>query len=493
MRSRGLFVLPMAAFVLMPVAATAQAAVPPAGSQQPAAQATPDTAAALALSAAFRAAAERTLPAVVYIDVEQAATIARREQMEIPEELRRLLPPGWAPREMPGDPRAQPRRGTGSGFIIDTQGHILTNTHVVADASRLTVRLQDGREYAARVVGTDISTDIAVIRIDPRPGELLPTAPLGNSDVLRVGDWVLALGSPLGLDFTVTAGIVSAMGRSTRGGMSAGLESFIQTDAVINPGNSGGPLIDLFGRVVGVNSAIFGSDRFVGYGFAVPISLANRVSADLLEHGYLRRPMLGASISSANATDAEIYGLPEVRGVLISGVTPDGPAAAAGIRPGDVVLSLDGQPIRDDTHLLTSLAGRRPGERVNIGIRRDRRDVTIPVELSEFPRPPEPAAATAPMRDAPIEVLGFAVRDLTPRDAQGAGYTGEGGVIVDNVTDRNVPVGPGTIILAINGQRVRNAEHARQLTREVRPGSAVSLRIHHREYGEIVQNYRTRP
>jgi serine protease Do len=491
MRSRGVFVLSLAA-LMMPVAATAQVAVPVAG-QQPSVRAAPDTAAALALSAAFRAAAERTLPAVVYIDVEQATAIARRDQMEVPEELRRLLPPGWVPREMPNDPRAQPRRGTGSGFIIDSQGHILTNTHVVADASRLMVRLQDGREYAARVVGTDISTDIAVIRIDPSPGEVLPVAPLGDSEALRVGDWVLALGSPLGLDFTVTAGIVSAMGRSTRSGMSSGLESFIQTDAVINPGNSGGPLIDLFGRVVGVNSAIFGSDRFVGYGFAVPISLANRVSADLLEHGYLRRPMLGASISSVTATDAEIYGLPEVRGVLISGVTPDGPATAAGIRPGDVVLSLNGQPIRDDTHLLTSLAERRPGERVNVGIRRDRRDITVPVQLSEFPRPPETAAAAAPPQDAPIQVLGFSVRDLTPRDAQGARYTGEGGVIVENVTDRNAPVGPGIIILAVNGQRVRNAEHLRELTRGVRPGSAVSLRLHHREYGEIVQNYRTRP
>jgi serine protease Do len=443
-----------------------------------------DTTTALALSAAFRAAAERTLPAVVFIAVEQTAPRPRQDQLEqIPEQFREFF-------RLPPDSR--PRQSTGSGFIIDADGHILTNTHVVADATRLTVRTMDGREYTARVVGTDVSTDIAVIRIDARPGEPFPVAPLGDSEPVRVGDWVLALGNPLGLDFTVTAGIVSAKGRQ----ISGNLESFLQTDAVINPGNSGGPLVDLFGRVVGVNSAIFGSDRFVGYGFAVPINLARRVARDLLEYGYLRRPLLGAQIARITAVDAEIYSLPEVRGALISGVTPGAPAAGAGIRPGDIVLSLNGAPIRDDTHLITSLAEFRPGQRVTLGLRRDGRLQDVEVTLGEFARPPQVAAAPAEPEEQPEQVLGFTVRELGPADAQRAGFRGEGGVIVRDVQQfgaaAQAGIRPGAIILGINGQRIRNAQQVRQIAGRVEAGAAVSLLVHDPELGERVINYRTR-
>jgi serine protease Do len=445
-----------------------------------------DTTTALALSAAFRAAAEHALPGVVFISVEQSMAGERGERLEtIPESLREFF-------RVP--PEERQRQGTGSGFIIDGQGHIMTNTHVVEGATRLSVRLVDGREYTARVVGGDISTDIAVIKIDPRPGEVLPATPLGDSEAIRVGDWVLALGSPLGLDFTVTAGIVSATGRQ----ISGNLESFIQTDAVINPGNSGGPLIDLFGRVVGVNSAIFGSDRFVGYGFAVPVNLARRVMDDLLEHGYLRRPMIGASVRGVSAVDAEVYGLEEVRGALIAGVTPDGAAARGGLRAGDVVLMLNGQPVRDDTHLITSLADFQPGQRVTFSIARERRRENVAVELGEFPRPSMPIASQAPRPTGqPAEqALGFSVRNLAPRDAQRAGFAGEGGVIIEDVQRYSgaalAQIRPGMIVLAINGQRLRNAEQAQQIGRGIAAGSAVSLLIHHPELREEVINYRTR-
>ena len=462
--------------LVLPVEARAQTAAPS------------DTATALALSSAFRAAAERTLPAVVFIAVEQTAPMARGDQLEtIPEPFRDFF-------RMPR-PDDRPRQGTGSGFIIDAGGHILTNAHVVADASRLTVRLVDGREYTARVVGSDVSTDVAVIRVEPRPGETLPVAPLGDSDALRVGDWVLALGNPLGLDFTVTAGIVSARGRQITG--PTNLESFIQTDAAINPGNSGGPLIDLFGRVVGVNSAIFGSDRFVGYGFAVPIRLARRVASDLLEYGYLRRPQLGAEVRSVLAVDAEVYDLAEVRGALIVALNPpDGPAATAGLRAGDIVLSLDGQPVRDDVHLITSLAELRPGQDVTLGVLRDggRRDVRV--RLGEFERPARPQAGQPEARDQPEQVLGFTVRDIRPADAQRVGFRGEGGVVVQDVPRFGAAAGAGiqagTVILAVNGQRVRSAEQVRTIARTIQAGSAVSLVVHRQDVGEMVVNYRTR-
>lgn len=450
-----------------------------------------DTVGPMALSAAFRAAADRTMPAVVFIAIEATLPTAQRDQLEmLPEQFRDLF---RLPRE------AQPRRGTGSGFIIDDRGHILTNTHVVADASRLTVRLVDGREYAAQVVGSDISTDVAVIRIEPRPGETLPIAPLGDSEALRVGDWVLALGNPLGLTFTVTAGIVSAQGRTMPGPTRepTNLESFIQTDAVINPGNSGGPLVDLAGRVVGVNTAIFGADRFVGYGFAVPIRLARRVADDLIAYGHLRRPQLGAEIRPVTAVDAEIYRLPEVRGALIAALNPpDGPAATAGLRAGDVVLSLDGQPVRDDTHLLASLAERRPGQTINLGVQRAGQAQQVNVRLGEFARPPAARAGAPAARDQPEQVLGFTVRDMTPADARRAEFTGQGGVVVAEVPQYGAAaeagVRPNAIILAINGQRVSSAQQVRQVAAGITAGSAVSLLVHRQDVGEMVVNYRTR-
>jgi serine protease Do len=474
--------------ILVPATATATAyaqASPPRPA--PAVALPADTTAALALSGAFRQAAERTLPAVVFISVEQTVPTAREEQLDlIPEQFRDMfrLPPS----------QNQPRTGRGSGFIIDGTGHILTNTHVVADASRLTVQLLDGREYMATVVGYDVSTDIAVIRIEPRAGETLPVAELGDSERMRIGDWVLALGNPLGLDFTVTAGIVSAQGRQISG---SNLESFIQTDAVINPGNSGGPLIDLFGRVIGVNSAIFGSDRFVGYGFAVPINLARRVTDDLLEYGYMRRPLLGAVLRAVTAADAEVYRLPEVRGTHVVGVSPAGPAARGGLRAGDVVLSLNDLAIRDDTHLITSLAQLQPGERVRLGIWRDGRRQDVAVELGEFDRPPQrTAAAPEPGGTEPEQILGFTVRELAEGDAMRLGYRGEGGVLVREVVPygaaQQVGIQRGAIVLAINGQRVRSPAHARDLAGRITPGAAVSLMLYDREYGERVINYRTR-
>jgi len=447
-----------------------------------------DTSTAVALSGAFRAAAQKTLPAVVFIAVEQEAMLARADQ--VPPQLREYF--GASPGDQP------PREGTGSGFIIDTQGHILTNNHVIAEAARITVRLVDGREYDARVVGTDLSTDIAIIRIEPRAGETLPVATLGDSEALRVGDWVIALGNPLGLDFTVTAGIVSAKGRQMAAGdVSPRIESFIQTDAVINPGNSGGPLIDLFGRVVGVNTAIFGSNRFVGYGFAVPIALAQRVAADLLQFGYLRRPMLGVSLRSVLAVDAELYRLDEVRGAFVSAVQPTGPAGNAGMRAGDVVLTLEGTPVNDMSHLITRLAELRPNQDVTFGIVREGRPQQLRVKLGEFERtdaPPQPSKPAAKTGAEPI--LGFGVRELSAATARDVGYRGEGGVVVARVVQYGgawyASLRPDMILLAVNGRRVTGVAQFEELTARVLPGAPISVTVFHPDWGEMVMNYRTR-
>jgi serine protease Do len=445
-----------------------------------------DTTTAAALSSAFRAATTRTLPSVVFIAVEQTTLPPRVDQPDrIPDRFREYF-------RLP--PQEQPREGTGSGFVIDRDGYILTNTHVVADATRMTVRMMDGREYTARLVGSDISSDIAVIKIDARRGEQFPVATLGDSEELRVGDWVLALGNPLGLDFTVTAGIVSAKGRQ----ISDGLEDFIQTDAAINPGNSGGPLIDLFGRVVGINSAIFGTNRFVGYGFAVPINLARRVVGDLREFGYLRRPLLGVEIRAVRAVDAEIYGLSEIRGVFVAAVDPTGPAHQAGVRAGDVILTLGDQDVRDDTHLVTALAESRPGEPVQLGVLREGKRRNIAVTLGEFPRPPaRPEPRPAEPREDAEQVLGFTVRELTQADVGRLGYRGDAGVVVEKVIPFSGAyytqfVREGAILIALNGKRVRSPAEIREIARAIKPGSAISVLIFDVENGERVLNFRAR-
>jgi serine protease Do len=456
-----------------------------------------DTATAAALSNAFRAAAQRALPAVVFVGVEREARLAQRGDqrvpMQIPESFRRFF--DFEDPQAPG--QLPPQEGNGSGFILDEQGHIITNHHVVDGATRVLVRLVDGREYTAEVVGSDADTDVAVLKIEPHEGEQLPVVSFGSSDQLRVGDWVLALGNPLGLDFSVTAGIVSAKSRQVPGDPSATrLDAYIQTDAAINPGNSGGPLVDLLGRVVGINTAIYGGgSRFVGYGFAVPVDLARKVITDLLEHGYVRRPQLGVLIGDISAVDAEAYRLTEIRGAEVTNVQPNTPAARAGLRVGDVVLALEGENVDDATDLTTKLARLRPGQRVTLTVWRDGRQQNVPVTLGEFVR--EEATPDAPAEaERPEHSLGFSVRPLTPQIAQRIGHERNSGPVIDAV----LPFSPaaraglqqGAIILAINGTAVSTVEDVERIARGTPEGSVVSLRILMPEIGETIVNYRTR-
>jgi serine protease Do len=424
--------------------------------------ATLDTAIAARLSGAFRAAAAQALPAVVQITTVAVA--------DVPQQALPFHPEGMEQR----------MQGSGSGFIFDAQGYILTNHHVVRNALHVNVVMLDGREYTAEVIGADPSTDVAVIRVEPARGETLPVIQFGDSDLLRVGDWVLALGNPLGLTFTATAGIVSAQGRSL-GILSQAsetpLEAFIQTDAAINPGNSGGPLVDLNGRVVGINTAIQSpTGLFAGAGFAIPIALARKVADDIVRFGVVHRPRLGIQIDDVSAADAEVYRLPAITGAAITSVTPGTPADRAGLQLGDVIVSIEDRPIHTVAELQARVARFQPGDRIRVGYIRYGSAGSANVELGEFeaaqPRTP------APRPEREHNPLGF---NVTPLPAQIAGRMGIRG---DNVpvVSRVDPLGPaarmlrqGHVIRKFNGRDVRTIRELERYAAGIRSGDVVSL------------------
>ena len=446
-----------------------------------------DTATAQALSQTFRGAAARALPSVVYIEVEKTARPGD-EQMQ-----------GVDPFEyffgQPG-PQAQPQpeQGSGSGFILDQQGHIITNAHVAGGADYVMVRLQDGREFKAKVVGYDESSDVAVIQINAGDVQLTP-AIFGDSDKVQVGDWVLALGYPLGLDFTVTSGIVSAKGRQLPTGEQTALQGFIQTDAAINPGNSGGPLVDLTGKVIGMNTAIFGGPRFVGYGFSIPIDLVQRVVHDILQYGYVRRPQLGVSVAPVNAVDAEVYGLSKVAGAVVKTVSDDSPASRAGLEIGDVITGINGEPIANSADLITTLARMQPEQKVDLTIVRNKKQQHVTVTLGEFEHQQEGAEQPAEKHEVQ-RTLGFGVEPLTPQLAQRLQLEQTSGVVISSVSPvsgaANGGVRPGMLLLRINGQQVKTPADVQKAAQGINAGDAVSLRVVVPQLGETVINYRTR-
>lgn len=431
-----------------------------------------DTLTATSLSSTFRAAAARALPAVVFIRVEARPQVARRQ-----------VPSPFAPFfDQQREPPTQV--GAGSGFIYSEDGYIITNRHVVEDATEVTVTLNDQRVYRADVVGTDPNTDVAVIRIEPEEGEDLPVATVGDSDRLQVGDWVLALGNPLGLNFTVTAGIVSAKGRSIgilREGNDAALEAFIQTDAAINRGNSGGPLVDLLGRVVGVNTAIQSpTGTYAGNGFAIPIALVTRVAADLIEYGSVRRPRLGVLIKDVDEADAEVYDLGRIAGAVVTEIQPDGPAAEADLQLGDVIVALNGEPVNRGVDLTTRLARLEPGDRINLGVVRDGRRRNVAVTLGQFEQ--EEAGQRTAVDDRPRaeRLLGFRVVELTREIARNCQVPAGDGVVVAAVDELGPAAGRVvrcTVVLAINGVDVDEPRAVERVARELEEGDVVSLRI----------------
>ena len=343
---------------------------------------------------AFTAIAEAVTPAVVSI---QAERDPRARPTQAPQRGRQgqgqgQLPPGLEDLFQQFDPRSQqqrPQESSGSGFIVSKDGYILTNNHVVEGADRLTVSLTDHRVFKARVVGRDPTTDVAVIKIE---GQNLPVAMLGDDARVKVGEWVVAIGNPLGLDFTVTAGIISAKGRggAELQGLSRGnnyaISDFLQTDAAINPGNSGGPLVNINGEVIGVNSAIAsGTGYYSGYGFAIPITLAKGVMDDIIKHGRARRPILGVAIAEVTPEDAAVAGLKQIRGVKIGSFTDDSPAKRAGIEPGDIIVKADGHDVDRVSTLQRIVRGHEPGETIDVEAMRYGQKKQFRVKLAEAP------------------------------------------------------------------------------------------------------------
>lgn len=405
--------------------------------------------------------------------------------------------------------RADSGSGRGSGFVVSANGYIVTNNHVIADADRIRVSLVDKRVFDAELVGRDPTTDLAVIRV---PTDNLPVLTLGDSDRAQVGEWVLAVGNPgfgraaSTLDFTVTVGIISASGRPlpiinrelyAGDDPAAGyaIEDFIQTDAAINPGNSGGPLVNLQGEVIGVNTAIAsGTGYFQGYGFAIPINLAKRVVRDLIEHGNVRRPLLGVSIADLTAEDAEVYHLPEISGVLVEDFSDDSPAERAGLRRHDVIVALDGGKVERSGQLQRMVAQYEPGEVAEVTVIRYGEELRFPVRLTQSPLRPLESRGT-PRRPATREPgLGLHVEELTSSTAREYGFSVSGGALVSRVlpfspADRK-GVTAGTRIMEINGERIETAGDARRILRRARPGQVVSLLLESRDGSTSIANIR---
>ena len=448
-----------------PVATSSTAAAHEASARRGVAREVPSSAPSSGLS--FADIAEGLNPAVVSIDARSRGE--RRVGPPAPES------PGPFFRQPERD-RNGPRRGAGTGFIIDAGGFILTNHHVVEGADRIMVQLADGRTLRAEPVGADPDTDIALIRVESP--EALPFATLGDSDGLRVGEWVIAIGNPLAYEHTVTVGVVSFIGRKL---FDRSLDQYIQTDAAINFGNSGGPLINARGEVIGINSAV--SSRASNIGFAVPINQASAILPQLRETGRVSRGYIGVILRDVDADLQRALGLPSDEGALVQDVAPGSPGARAGLRTYDVIVAVDGRPIESDDALIEIIAARSPGSAATVSLLRDGRAVDVTLKLAERPQRDrqEPGDAGRPQptsRRGPL--LGLSVRQLDDRSTARYGVPhGTRGVVVSRVEplsaafDANIQ--RGHVLLEIDRQPVLDLEDYRRLTDDPHQGDVFAM------------------
>ncbi len=432
---------------------------------------------ATSFSKAFIEVAQKVTPQIVQVDVVS-------ETKNDPHQNLFFFPF----KDMPQMP--QEEKGSGSGIIISPDGYILTNNHVVDNATKVTVSLYDKRTFDAKVIGTDPLTDLAVIKIDANN---LPTAYLGDSDALKVGQWVMAIGNPLSLTSTVTAGIVSAKGRGQLGLIKDryGVEDFIQTDAPINPGNSGGALVDLSGAVVGINSAIAtqGTGTYIGYGFAIPINMAKAVVKDLIAHGKVTRGYIGIEISEVNDALAKSLGMDTPKGIMVQKLVEGGSAASAGIKEGDVILKVDGKEVNEPNELQSYIAGKSAGTVVDLTIFRNGKELDEKVTLKSR----DESGSTKPvvnMKDksesgsekaetsATFDKIGLSVRNLTSNDK--SQYKVDNGVMITDVQPYSSAadqyLGKGIVIVEADRKKVMDVQDFKKAIKDKR-GSAVLLKV----------------
>jgi len=436
----------------------------------------------------FSALVEQNSAAVVNISTKQT------------EKMKRAMPHGFKMPDVPEDspfhdflkrffgddfemPDQFDSRSLGSGFIISADGYVMTNHHVVAEADEIIVRLSDRREFVAKVIGSDKASDVALIKIEAVD---LPAVRVGKSSALKVGEWVLAIGSPFGFDHSATAGIVSAMGRSLP---SENYVPFIQTDVAINPGNSGGPLFNLDGEVVGINSQIYSrTGGFMGLSFAIPIEVAMNVVDQLRTSGRVARGYLGVLIQDVTRELAESFGLRRPSGALVAQVLPDGPAAKAGIRPGDVVLEFNGKELNNSAQLPPMVGASRINEPADLTVLRNGKRMEFKVTVAELPGEDEdaPAKTTTPKQPQPpkADVLGLVVGELTDEQRKRSGIDAKGGVVVRAVEPgaaRAAGVREGDVITLFDGQEVTSPSQFHDLVGRTPPGRSVAVLVQRRE------------
>jgi serine protease Do len=367
--------------------------------------------------------------------------------------------------------RQQVQRSLGSGVIVDPSGIVLTNAHVVERATEIEVSTADGKKHKAKLAGVDKKTDLAVLKL--QGGGPYPAANLGDSDAVRVGDWVLAIGSPFGLQKTVTAGIISAKGRSIGQGP---FDDFLQTDAAINPGNSGGPLVNMSGEVVGINSAILSrTGGNVGIGFSIPVNMAKRIYTELAAKGKVTRGWLGVSIQPLTPELAKSFGLKEPNGVLISDVMQQSPAATAGITSGDVIIEFDKKKVDSPQELQKVVAATPPGRAVPLKVWRDKGEKTLEIKIGETP---DETVALKPTNKGK-SLLGLDVRPITPELARQLNLRTPDGVIIFSVDDESAAseagLQRGDVIREVNRQKVRSVQDFEKVTKDVKDGDRVTV------------------
>jgi len=424
---------------------------------------------------------ERQGPAVVSVDVTQKARRQRfpdiSEDDPFYEFFRRF---GQIPRGGGGGQREFETQSTGSGFIISGDGYIVTNAHVVDDASEVTIRLSDKREFIAKVIGSDKRTDVSLLKIDAKE---LPRVAIGDPDKLRVGEWVVAIGKPFGLENTMTAGIVSAKGRDLP---QENLVPFIQTDVAINPGNSGGPLFNMRGEVVGINSLIYSrTGGYMGLAFAVPIDVAMNAVNQLKEKGRVTRGRIGVQIQELTKEAADAFGLKQANGALVNGVEKDGPAAKAGLESGDIILKVDGRDVRNSNDLPRIITAIRPGSKVTLTVWRKgaTKDFAVTVaEMKEDAATPQPRRGSpSPKEKAKPNRMGLVLSDLTDEQRKELDLKSGGVLIEDVVGVVRGNVQPGDVILAIiqrgTPMEAKNAAQVNEYLAKLEKGASVTLQV----------------